>query len=246
MPKEERVPNERLNPNQRLTFLLKEINETAKGKQLLLSRSDPVFVQKLFEREVPEMSSGSVEVMAISREPGVRTKMAVDSNQSGVDPVGSCVGQKGVRVQAVTNELGGERVDIIPWNDDPAELIKAALAPADGLSVSLDKKEKTAKVKAPEDQLSLAIGKDGQNARLAAKLTGWKIEVKDLDGNLEGVPDEDEKKEDNSQQIDKEKEASNEEEDSSKKQESEVSDIKDSKDKEDKEKKKEEDKENES
>jgi len=179
MPKEERVPNERLNPNQRLTFLFKDIRETLKGKQLILSRGDTEFVKKLFEREVPEMSSGSVEVKAISREAGVRTKMAVSSNQSGVDPVGSCVGQKGVRVQAVTNELGGERVDIIQYTDDLASLIKAALSPAENLSVKLDEKTKIAIVKAPEDQLSLAIGKDGQNARLAAKLTGWKIEIKE-------------------------------------------------------------------
>ena len=179
MPKEERVPYERLNPNQRLTFLFKDIRETLKGKQLILSRGDTEFVKKLFEREVPEMSSGSVEVKAISREAGVRTKMAVSSNQSGVDPVGSCVGQKGVRVQAVTNELGGERVDIIQYTDDLASLIKAALSPAENLSVKLDEKTKIAIVKAPEDQLSLAIGKDGQNARLAAKLTGWKIEIKE-------------------------------------------------------------------
>jgi transcription termination/antitermination protein NusA len=181
MPKEERTLNEKLNPNQRLTFLLKDIVETPKGKQIILSRSDPMFVVKLFQREVPEMSSGSVEMKVIAREAGMRTKMAVTSNQSGVDPVGSCVGQKGVRVQAVTNELSGERVDIIQYTDEVAELIKAALSPADNLSVKLDDKKKTATVKAPEDQLALAIGKDGQNARLAAKMTGWKIEIKSLD-----------------------------------------------------------------
>lgn len=116
-------------------------------------------------------------IRAIAREPGVRTKIAVFSNQSGVDPVGSCVGQKGVRVQAVTNELGGERVDIIPWSESLEDLLVAALSPAEGLSVKLDKDKKTAKVKAPEDQLPLAIGKDGQNVRLAAKLTGVRIEV---------------------------------------------------------------------
>lgn len=183
MPAEERVPNERLSPNQRLSFLLKEIAETPRGKQIILSRSDPEFVKKLFKREVPEMASGSVEAKAISREAGVRTKIAVFSNQSGVDPVGSCVGQKGVRVQAVTNELGGERVDIVPWSENTAELIKAALSPAEGLSVSLEAESKIAKVKAPEDQLSMAIGRDGQNARLAGKLIGWRVEV-------EGVPSE--------------------------------------------------------
>jgi N utilization substance protein A len=195
MPKEERVPNERLNPNQRLTFLLKDIQDTLKGKQIILSRADAAFVHKLFEREVPEMSSGSVEVKAISREAGVRTKMAVTSSQSGVDPVGSCVGQKGVRVQAVTNELGGERVDIIQYSDDIAELIKASLSPAESMSVKLDEKSKTATVKAPEDQLSLAIGKEGQNARLAAKLTGWKIEIKAAAVPKKVKKEEEEKKE---------------------------------------------------
>ena len=180
MPKEERVPNERLNPNQRLTFLLKEIVDTPKGKQIILSRADALFVKKLFEREVPEIGSGNVEIKLIAREAGVRTKMAVWSNQSGVDPVGSCVGQKGVRVQAVTNELGGERVDIIPWSENLPDLIKAALSPAEGLSVALDKEKKVAKITAPVDQLSLAIGKDGQNARLTAKLTKVKIEIKEL------------------------------------------------------------------
>ena len=174
---EDRIPNERLNLNQRLSFLIKAINETPRGKEIFLSRADPQFVVKLFAREVPEFNSGSVEIKAIAREPGVRTKAAVFSSQTGVDPVGSCVGQKGVRVQAVTNEIGGERVDVIPWNDDPAELIKSSLSPAENLSVELDKEKAIAKVSAPEDQLSMAIGKDGQNVRLTAKLTGWRIEV---------------------------------------------------------------------
>src|SRR3970282_621897 len=132
----------------RMTFLLKAITETPKGKLIILSRADSEFVKKLFTREVPEMSSGSVEVKSIAREPGVRTKMTVFSNQSGVDPVGSCVGQKGVRVQAVTNELGGERVDIIPWTEKTEDLIIAALAPAENLTVTLEAKGKVAKVKA--------------------------------------------------------------------------------------------------
>jgi len=177
MPASERIPNERLAPNQRLTFLLKEIIEGPRGKEIILSRAEASFVEKLFAREVPEVSSGSVVIKQIAREAGTRTKIAVASEQSGVDPVGSCVGQKGVRVQAVTNELGGERVDIIPWSEDTGELIKAALSPAEGVSVDLDEKNNVAKVKAPEDQLSLAIGKEGQNVRLAAKLSGWRIEV---------------------------------------------------------------------
>ena len=181
MPAEERTPNERLSPNQRLTFLLKEIIDSARGKEILLSRADPEFVVKLFAREVPEVSSGSVEIKSIAREPGVRTKMTVFSNQPGVDPVGSCVGQKGVRVQAITNELGGERVDVIPYSENLSELIIQALSPAENLAVKLDEKNKLARVSAPEDQLSLAIGRDGQNARLAAKLTGWRIEVESQD-----------------------------------------------------------------
>jgi len=177
MPADERVPIEHLVANQRMSFLFKNIIDGPRGKQIVLSRTDPEFVKKLFAREVPEIGSGSVEIRAISREPGVRTKIAVYSSQSGVDPVGSCVGQKGVRVQAVTNELGGERVDIVSWSGESAELIKSALSPAEGLTVSLDEDTKTAKVKTSEDQLSLAIGKDGQNARLAAALTGWRIEV---------------------------------------------------------------------
>jgi N utilization substance protein A len=177
MPQDERIPSERLAQGQRLTFLLKDIRETIKDKEIILSRADPQFVVKLFAREVPEIGANSVEIKLISREAGVRTKIAVYSTQSGVDPVGSCVGQKGVRVQAVTNELGGERVDVIPFNEDFSELIKLALAPADNLKVKISKKTLEATVTAPEDQLSLAIGKDGQNVRLASKLTGYKIEI---------------------------------------------------------------------
>lgn len=177
MPAIERIPNERLNLNQRLSFLLKEIVEGPKGRDIILSRADPTFVEKLFAREVPEVGSGSVVIKLIAREAGVRTKAAVFSSQSGVDPVGSCVGLKGVRVQAITNELGGERVDIIAFSEDTADLVKASLSPAEGLTVKIDKKAKIAKVKAPEDQLSSAIGKDGQNVRLAAKLAGFRIEV---------------------------------------------------------------------
>lgn len=177
MPPGERIPNERLNVNQRLTFLLKEIRETGRGRDVILSRADPEIVKKLFAREVPEIGSGAVEIKIISREPGSRTKVAVFSTQSGVDPVGSCVGQKGVRVQAVINELSGEKVDVIPWTEDPVVLIVSALSPAAGASVTLDEKKKEAKVMVPEDQLSLAIGKEGQNVRLASRLTGWKIEI---------------------------------------------------------------------
>jgi len=178
MPSAERVPTERLEPSQRLTFLLKNIEETPRGKQIILSRADPEFVKRLFAREVPEVASGSVEIKKIAREAGARTKVVVDSNQPGVDPVGSCVGQKGVRVQAVTNELGGERIDIIPFAKNTAEFIKAALSPVEVKSVKIDAKKKLAVAKVSEEDLSVAIGRDGQNVRLANKLTdGWKIDV---------------------------------------------------------------------
>ena len=202
MPSIERVPNERLNSNQRMSFLLKDIIETLRGKQIILSRAESLFVQKLFEREVPEISGGSVIVNGIAREPGGRTKIAVSSGQSGVDPVGSCVGQRGVRVQSVTNELGGERVDIVMFNDDPAEYIKAALSPAEGLTVTLNKKETIAKVKAPEDQLSLAIGREGQNARLASKLTNWKIDIEPLESTTKPKESKTEEPEEKKKSID--------------------------------------------
>ncbi len=204
MPVEERSPNERLTPNQRLTFLIKQIREGARGKEVILSRADAEFVKRLFAREVPEIGSGSVEIRSIAREPGVRTKMTVFSNQQGVDPVGSCVGQKGIRVQAVTNELGGERVDIIPWSENLAELIESSLSPAENLSVTLDEEAKTAHIKAPEDQLSLAIGRDGQNARLSAKLTGWRIEVEST-GELSEVEEKPKTKKSKEKKIKEEK-----------------------------------------
>ncbi|CAN5313567.1 transcription termination factor NusA [soil metagenome] len=177
MPYEKRIPNERLNLNQRVTFLFEKVEETSRGEEIILSRNSEEFVKKLFAREVPEVSSGNVEIKAISREAGVRTKIAVYSNQQGIDPVGSCVGQKGVRVQAVTNELGGERVDIIAWTDDEKELVKASLSPVEVITLKLDKKEKKAVVTVAEDDLSIAIGKDGQNVRLASKLTGYEIDI---------------------------------------------------------------------
>jgi N utilization substance protein A len=139
-------------------------------------------VEGLFRREVPEVSSGAVEVKAIAREAGERSKVAVFSNRPGIDPVGSCVGQKGVRVQEVINELNGEKIDIVPFHDEPEKLIIAALSPAEGVSVKIDKKKMTAKATVPEAQLSLAIGREGQNVRLAAKLTGFKIDLVGAEG----------------------------------------------------------------
>ena len=179
MPAAEQSPSERYHLNQRLTFYIEGIRETMRGNEVIVSRGHKGLVEGLFKREVPEVASGAVELRVVAREAGGRTKVAVFSNQSGVDPVGSCVGQKGVRVQAVISELGGnEKVDIIQWSEDIQQFIAAALAPAKELEVKLNEKKKSAEVYVPEDQLSLAIGRDGQNVRLAAKVTGWKIDIK--------------------------------------------------------------------
>lgn len=178
MPSSEAIANEFYRLNQRIAVYIKEIRDTYRGKTIIVSRSAPELIKELFAREVPEVSSGAVEIVAIAREPGHRTKIAVKSAQDGVDPVGSCVGQKGVRVQAVINELNGEKIDIIEYSDKMADYIAAALAPAENIAVVLDDKKRHAVVTVPEDQLSLAIGKGGQNARLAAKLTGFKIDIK--------------------------------------------------------------------
>lgn len=179
MPPQEQSPSERYHLNQRLTFYIEGIRETMRGNEVIVSRAHKGLVEGLFKREVPEVASGAVELRVVAREAGGRTKVAVFSNQSGVDPVGSCVGQKGVRVQAVISELGGnEKVDIIQWSEDIQQFISAALAPAKDLDVKLNEKKKSAEVYVPEDQLSLAIGRDGQNVRLAAKVTGWKIDIK--------------------------------------------------------------------
>ncbi|KKS79941.1 MAG: NusA antitermination factor [Candidatus Beckwithbacteria bacterium GW2011_GWA2_43_10] len=177
MPPEEQAGGEHYHLNQRLTLYIKDIQDTVKGKQIIISRADPQLVVELFKREVPEVNSSAVEIKIIAREAGSRSKVAVTSSQAGVDPVGSCVGQKGVRVQAVINELGGEKLDIIEYSDDVEKFIISSLQPADNLKVKLDEKNKTAVITVPEDQLSLAIGRDGQNVRLAAKLTGYKLNL---------------------------------------------------------------------
>lgn len=186
MPPQEQNPVEHYHLNQRLTFYIEGIRETMRGSEIIVSRAHKGLVEGLFKREVPEVAQGSVELRVVAREAGGRTKVAVYSNQSGVDPVGSCVGQKGVRVQAVISELGNnEKVDIIQWSDDVKQFITSALAPAKDLEVILDEKKKAAEVLAPDDQLSLAIGRDGQNVRLAAKLTGWKIDIHGKPGQKE-------------------------------------------------------------
>jgi len=179
MPPSEQNSAERYHLNQRLTFYVEGIRETMRGSEIIVSRSHKGLVEGLFKREVPEVAQGTVELRTVAREAGMRTKIAVFSSQSGVDPVGSCVGQKGVRVQAVINELGNnEKVDIIQWSEDFKQFIASALAPAKDIEVVLFEDKKIAEVYVPEDQLSLAIGREGGNVRLAAKLTGWKIDVK--------------------------------------------------------------------
>ncbi len=179
MPPQEQIPQEYYRLNQRLTFYIAEIRESLKGNEIIVSRAHKRLVEGLFKREVPEVASGAVTIKEIAREGGRRTKIAVTSDQNGVDPVGSCVGQKGVRVQAVISELGGnEKIDIIQWSDDSKQFIQAALSPAKDIEIILNEKNKTAIARVPDDQLSLAIGKEGQNVRLAAKLTGYKIDIK--------------------------------------------------------------------
>ncbi|MFA6285003.1 MAG: transcription termination factor NusA [Parcubacteria group bacterium] len=173
----EQVEGERYRLGQRLKIYLMKVESDPKGPGIILSRSHPALVQKLFEIEVPEIFAGTVEIKAMAREAGSRTKIAVSSNEDGIDPIGSCVGQKGTRVQAVIDELGGEKIDIIEWNEDLAKFISNALSPAKVLHVELEEARQEARVMVPADQLSLAIGKQGQNVRLAAKLTGWRIDV---------------------------------------------------------------------
>ncbi len=182
MPVREQVPAERYRPGQRVKVLLLEVSSsTDKGPQLIVSRAHPDVVRRLFELEVPEVYSGAVEIKAIAREAGLRTKVAVAATQDNVDPVGSCVGVRGVRIQNIVTELYGEKIDVVEWSSDTATFITKALSPAKVLSVSLDEVDKIARVIVPTDQMSLAIGKEGQNARLAYKLTHWKIDVKDTE-----------------------------------------------------------------
>ena len=182
LPFEEQLPGEKFKPGERIKGYLYRVEETPKGVFLRLSRSHPKFLEELFKTEAPEIAGGVVEIKAIAREAGSRSKIAVSSKDEHIDPVGSMVGQRGVRVSTVMSELGGEKIDIIPWSEDPAKFIEDALSPARILSVSVDNTEKKAVVEVAEDQQSLAIGKGGQNVRLAAKLTGWKIDIVAIEG----------------------------------------------------------------
>jgi N utilization substance protein A len=191
IPYEEQIPSERWKTGDRIRAYLYAVEESPRGIVLKLSRAHPKFLAKLFETEAPEIASGTVEIKAIAREAGSRSKIAVVSHDPHIDPIGSMVGQRGVRVSTVTSELSGEKIDIIEWNEDPALFIEEALSPAEVVSLELDEKAHRAIVTVTEDEQSLAIGKGGQNVRLAAKLTGWKIDIKS-DGAEEADEDADE------------------------------------------------------
>ena len=193
MPPSEQAHNEKYFINQRLKVFVIGIKEGTRGEEIIVSRSANGLLEGLFKQEVPEISQGTVQIKVIAREAGSRSKIAVFSDQMGVDPVGSCVGQKGVRVQAVINELGNEKIDVIAYQEDPAEFIRTSLSPAKDLQVKVDEKKEIAEVTAPDDQLSLAIGKEGQNVRLAAKLTGFKIDIRGKSGTPKEVEEKEKK-----------------------------------------------------
>jgi len=178
VPEREQLPNEEYRPKDRIRAYIVEVRKTSKGSQIILSRTHPGFLIKLFEMEVPEINERIVEIKAAAREPGERAKIAVASKDANVDPVGACVGFRGVRVQAIVKELQGEKIDIIPWKANPAEFITHALGPAEVSQVTVDEKGHTLNVVVPDDQLSLSIGKKGRNARLASKLVGWKVDIR--------------------------------------------------------------------
>ena len=184
LPYEEQIPGERYRQGERVRALLLSVEDSLRGIFLRLSRAHPKFLEKLFETETPEITSGAVQIKSIAREAGSRTKVAVASTDAHIDPVGSLVGQRGVRVGTVMSELGGEKIDVIEWSADPKKFVEESLSPAKILSVKINEKEKTAEVEVAEDQQSLAIGKGGQNVRLAAKLTGWRIDIKSAKSEL--------------------------------------------------------------
>lgn len=179
MPLSEQVKTETYEMNKRVKVYVTEVKQTNKGPQVFVSRTHPNLVKRLFEQEVPEIFDGVIEIINISRDPGSRTKLSIKTNNDNVDPLGACVGQNGQRVNAIVNELKGEKIDIVIWNNDIRYYIKEALNPSQVLAVEINEEEKIARVVVPENQLSLAIGKKGQNVRLAAKLTGWKIDIRD-------------------------------------------------------------------
>ena len=197
LPTEEQIPGEYWERGQRIRAYLYSVEDTPRGINLRLSRTHPKFIEKLFAMEAPEIENGTVEIKSVAREAGARSKISVFSNDEHIDAVGSCVGQKGTRVNTITGELSGEKIDIIPWSENPTQFVSNSLSPAKVLSIEIDEKEHKATVEVADDQLSLAIGKGGQNVRLAAKLTGWRIDIKGSGGQVPtsegvGIPTSDE------------------------------------------------------
>ncbi|WP_416826845.1 transcription termination factor NusA [Ectobacillus polymachus] len=191
LPLNEQMPNEQYKPHERIRVFLTKVEKTTKGPQIFVSRTHPGLLKRLFELEVPEIYDGTVEIRSVAREAGDRSKISVHSDNLNVDPVGSCVGPKGQRVQRIVNELKGEKIDIVRWSNDPVEYVANALSPSQVVKVIVNEEEKATTVIVPDHQLSLAIGKRGQNARLAAKLTGWKIDIKsETDAKKAGLLDE--------------------------------------------------------
>ncbi len=236
---QDQIRSENYSIGQRYKVYVSEVKSGPKGPEILVSRTAPGLVEKLFELEVPEIYSKTVTIKGIAREAGSRSKMAVTAEQEGIDPVGSCVGQRGTRVQTVKAELGGENVDIIEWSDDSAKFISNSLSPAKILNVKLDKEKKESSVEVDEDQLSLAIGKEGQNVRLAAKLTGWKIDIVKSGGEKETAPDSKKEKKENGEKDEKPKKDKEKKSDSESKDKEKLSDKKAEKSTEDKKKNKE-------
>jgi N utilization substance protein A len=191
LPKSEQVEGERYDHSHRIKAVIKEVSTSTKGPSIIVSRRDPELIRKLFELEVPEIANNLVEISSVAREPGYRSKIAVISHANGVDPVGACVGPRGSRVRMVVSELRGEKIDIIPFNDEPARFVAEALSPARVREVLVDDENQQATVVVPDDQLSLAIGREGQNARLAARLTGWRIDIKSETAYAEEEPEQD-------------------------------------------------------
>lgn len=204
MRPEDQIQTERYNPGDRIKVFIRQVGLTTKGPEILVSRTSEEMVRKLFSVEIPEVSEGSVEIRSIAREAGSRTKVAVSTSDESIDPIGACIGQRGTRIQTIISELGGEKVDIIEWGDNPVEFITHSLSPAKVISIRLDENEHAAYVKVNIDQLSLAIGKGGQNVRLAARLTGWKINI----GEGEEVKEVKEEKGENEEVKEKEKDDS--------------------------------------
>lgn len=203
LPMDEQIVGERYSVGARIKVYLKEVRSGIRGAEIILSRKSEEIVKQIFAMEIPEVANGLVEIKSVAREAGSRSKIAISTDSENIDPVGSCVGQRGIRIQTIINELGGEKVDIIEYSDDPAKFISNALAPAKIMGIEIDEQNKKAVVKVAEDKLSLAIGKSGQNVRLAARLTGWKIDIISGGENSEVISSEEVEKNDDNIEIEK-------------------------------------------